>query len=135
MIRKIIKDKRGVSELVSTAAMMLVIFLLAGIILQLMAVGTAQLAVTAAAFSAARAATRSDAPYATAVETAEQYGSGFLQDWADRLNVSLVSDDPENIEPGDKITIEVTYTAEPLFSAFPMPVVRGSSTQIMEELP
>jgi len=113
--------------------MLLIIFLLAGIILQLMAVGTAQLAVTAAAFSAARAATRSATPYDTALDTAKQYGNGFLHDWQSRISVSLLA--PDGLDPGDKITVEVTYTAAPLFSEFPMPAVKGSSTQVMEELP
>ncbi|AEE97560.1 hypothetical protein [Mahella australiensis] len=133
MLRKLITDKRGVSELVSTAAVLLILFLLTGMILQMMALGTAQLTVTASAFSAARAAARSEAPYETAKEAAERYGTGFLKDWIDRLNVTLTA--PGGFDPGDRITVEVTYEVPPLFSYFPSPIVRGESTQIMEEIP
>jgi Flp pilus assembly protein TadG len=133
MLQNLINDKRGVSELVSTACMLLIIFLLAGIILQLIAVGTAQLAVTVAAFSAARAATRSETPYDTAVDTARHYGNGFLKDWQERITVNFLS--PETLNPGNRITVEVSYPVPPLFSEFPPPIVKGVSTQVMEELP
>jgi len=132
-VHELSKDRRGVSELMVTAFMLFIMFLVAGMMMQLIGVATAQLAVNAAAFSAARAAAKSETPYDTAVAVAEEYGKRFLAGWEERSEIIFSA--PDGISPGSKITVEITYTVPQFFTVFPPPQVRGVSSQVMEELP
>lgn len=132
-MHKLSKDRRGVSELMVTAFMLFIMFLVAAMMMQLIGVATAQLAVNAAAFSAARAAAKSETPYDTAVAVANKYGQRFLAGWDERSEIIFSA--PDGINPGSEITVEITYNVPQFFTVFPPPQVRGVSSQVMEELP
>jgi len=133
MLKLLVKDRHGVSEFMVTACMLFIMFLLAAMLTQLIGVAIAQLAVNAAAFSAARAAAKSESPYDTAIAIANEYGQLFLKDWAKQSTITFSA--PDGISPGNKITVEIVYEVPRFFTIFLPPQVRGISSQVMEELP
>ena len=79
MFKKLMKDKRGVSEIVSTAGMVFILTLFFVLMLQISAYNTSQAVVHQAAFEAARAAAKSSTPYNTAVQTAKDFGKNYIE--------------------------------------------------------
>lgn len=132
MLRKFLKDERGVSEIVATAGMTLVMFLLFTLMLQIVILGTSQIAVNEAAFEAARSAARSSTPYTTAVQTAQNFGKGFIANWTNNVNVTM----PQAAsQAGQPLTVQVSYNVPTLLTIFKPTPVYGQSTQILEEQP
>lgn len=131
-IKKFSKDKRGISEYVSAASLIPVLMMLFAIAIQLTVLGVLQLAVNEAAFEAARAAARSPAPYATALQTAKNFGNSFILGWSQKVQVQMIQT-PSN--PGDPVTVQVSFPVPQFFSMFGTKTVYGSSSQIWEERP
>jgi hypothetical protein len=131
-VKRLLRDRRGISEYVAAASLIPVLMLLFAVAIQLTVLGVLQLAVNEAAFEAARSSARSPTPYATAVQTAQNFGNGFILGWKNKVQVTMVQA-PNN--PGDPITVQVSFPV-PQFS-FPLQTktVYGSSTQTWEERP
>jgi len=131
-IKSLLKDRRGISEYVAAASLIPVLMLLFAIAIQLTVLGVLQLAVNEAAFEAARSAARSPTPYATAVQTAQNFGNGFILGWKNKVQVTMIQS-PNN--PGDPVTVQVSFPVPQFFSAFQTKTVYGSSSQVWEERP
>jgi|Wag4MinimDraft_1082647.scaffolds.fasta_scaffold00201_7 Flp pilus assembly protein TadG len=132
MFKKMIKDKRGVSELVSSAAMVFVLSLFFVLMLQISVYNTAQAVVHQAAFEAARAAAKSPTPYATAVQAAKDFGKNYIRNWENSITVTMPV---QPTQPGQIFTVNVTYNVPILSNLFKSTTVSSSSTQIWEEMP
>lgn len=130
--KRLLKDRRGISEYVAAASLIPVLMLLFAMAIQLTVLGVLQLAVNEAAFEAARAAARSPTPYATAVQTAQNFAKGFILGWKDKVRVTMVQTPNK---PGDPVTVQVSFPVPQFFSALQTKTVYGSSTQIWEERP
>jgi Flp pilus assembly protein TadG len=128
----LMKDKKGIDGFVVTAFLIPIVMLLVMIVFQLMVTGADQLAVNEAAFEAARSAARSSTPYQTALTTAQNFGSGFIYGW--KNNVTVTMPQVPN-QAGDPLTVQVTFPVPQFFKPLATPTVKGSSTQILEELP
>jgi|CZCB01.1.fsa_nt_gi Flp pilus assembly protein TadG len=132
-MHRLLKDRRGVSEVMVSACMIFIMFMLAAMLMQIIGYAISKLAVNAAAFTAARAAVKTETPYETAEAVAEEYGRMFLRDWEENMEVVLHA--PDGINPGSLITVEITYEVPKFFNIFSPPPARGISSQVMEELP
>lgn len=132
VLKKLIKDKKGISPFLSSAAMIPIVFMLFAVFLQFTLIGTAQLAVNEAAFEAARSAARSSTPQQTAVQTAQNFANGFLIGWAKNITVTVNMPDTN---PGSPVTVQVAYPVPRLFSLFQTTTVYGASTQVLEDVP
>jgi len=132
LIKRLLKDKKGISEYVAAASLIPVLMFLFAMALQLTVLGVLQLAVNEAAFETARSAARSPTPYATAVQTAQNFGNGFILGWKDKVQVTVIQT-PNN--PGDPITVQVSFPVPQFFSPLQTKTVYGSSSQIWEERP
>ncbi|KHO63221.1 hypothetical protein THYS13_13420 [Thermoanaerobacter sp. YS13] len=132
LIKRLLKDKKGISEYVAAASLIPVLMFLFAMALQLTVLGVLQLAVNEAAFETARSAARSPMPYATAVQTAQNFGNGFILGWKDKVQVTMIQT-PNN--PGDPITVQVSFPVPQFFSPLQTKTVYGSSSQIWEERP
>ncbi|AAM25238.1 hypothetical protein VTU32_06595 [Thermoanaerobacter sp. CM-CNRG TB177] len=130
--KRLLKDRRGISEYVAAASLIPVLMLLFAMAIQLVVLGVLQLAVNEAAFEAARSAARSPTPYATAVQAAQNFANGFILGWKSKVQVTMVQT-PNN--PGDPVTVQVSFPVPQFFSALQAKTVYGSSTQIWEERP
>lgn len=130
MFKKLLKDKKGLSSFLSSAAMMPIVFMLFAMFLQFTIIGTAQLAVNEAAFEAARSAARSSNPQQTAVQTAQNFANGLIIGWKDKITVTVNMPDTN---PGSPVTVQVAYPVPQLFSPFQTKTVYGVSTQILED--
>lgn len=131
-IKKLLKDKKGISEYIASASVIPIFILLFAMSIQFSVYGVLQLAVNEAAFEAARSAARSPTPYATAVQTVQNFANGFILGWKDKVQVTMIQA-PNN--PGDPITVQVSFPVPQFFSALQTKTVYGSSSQIWEEKP
>jgi Flp pilus assembly protein TadG len=132
MLKRFIKDQRGVSEIVSTAGMVFVLTLLFVLMLQISVYNTAQAVVHQAAFEAARAAAKSPTPYATAVQAAKDFGKNYIRNWENSITVTMPV---QPTQPGQIFSVNVTYNVPILSNLFKSTTVSSSSTQIWEEMP
>lgn len=132
MFKRIIKEKRGVSELVSSAGMLFVLSLFFLLMIQINIYNTSQAVVHQAAFEAARAAAKSPTPYATAVQTAKDFGKNYIRNWENSITVMMPI---QPTQPGQPFTVQVTYNVPILSNLFKSAAVTSSSTQIWEETP
>ncbi len=117
----------------------LLLLLIAGIV-QFGFILNAKIAVSSASYEAARAATLSEDPAATALKVAKDYAGSNLPGWDynDRLEVrtNIVGNDP-----GDPINVEVIYQVPLFFKNIESLVgdensmieVKGTSVMRMEE--
>lgn len=132
MFKRMIKEKRGVSELVSSAGMLFVLSLFFLLTIQINVYNTSQAVVHQAAFEAARAAAKSPTPYATAVQTAKDFGKNYIRNWENSITVVMPV---QPTQPGQPFTVQVTYNVPVLSNLFKSAAVTSSSTQIWEETP
>lgn len=132
IIKKIIEDKRGVSELVSSAAMIFVLSLFFVLMIQINVYNMSQTTVNEAAFEAARAAAKSPTPYQTAVQTAKEFGKDFIRNWENSITVTMPQ---QPSQPGQSFSVQVSYNVPILSNLFKSATVTGYSTQVWEELP
>jgi Flp pilus assembly protein TadG len=136
---KTLRREEGSALIESVLTLPLMLLLLAGII-QFGFLFNAKVAVNSASFEAARQATTSLSPAATAVTVAENYAGGSLPGWkiGERLEVAVSTAGGV----GDSVTVRVSYQV-PLFFEHLLPItttggvmkVSGWSTMYIEERP
>ncbi|ADV78704.1 hypothetical protein Thebr_2261 [Thermoanaerobacter brockii subsp. finnii Ako-1] len=104
MIRRFLKDNRGASQLISTAALLPILLFIMASIVNISVVSNMQTLVNEAAFEGARIGIKSDTPEQTAQMAVLNFGDG-ITGWkmGDRLAVSTSL-------KNDMLTVEVRYT-------------------------
>jgi hypothetical protein len=131
--KKLIKDKRGMSNLL--VFMLLLPFLVGFVIAmaQLTIIGVSQSVVNNAAFEGARAGARAARPTSAAVQSANKYGSSIFNNWNTKSSVKAKTS-------GNTLTVTVKYTF-PTYAYFNMESIRmtktvqASSSQLIENRP
>lgn len=129
------------SMLLETALISPILILLLAGIIQFGFILNAKVAVNAASYEAAKAATLSDDPRSKAIESAGDYASGSLPGWSyeERLKVQVYL---SGTEPYDTVDVTVIYSVPVFFpKVLPESVagqdglldIKGSSVMRLEE--
>ena len=127
---KLLKDQRGVGELVGGMVAIFFMSLTVVAIIVIMQAWNVKLATQQAAFEAARAGIVSDTPVQTAQTVAKNFASGLIPNW----NTVQVSAVLQGSLPNQNLQVTVTYRYAPKI----LPTawnITGQATMRMEDAP
>lgn len=145
MFAKLLKDKKGLEQIIPFLVFLPFLFIMFIAITQVLVYGYSKMFVQQAAYVAARAgASHPDNCYVYAMDAANSYGQRFLYDWDNRKYVVIEfpdAEDPSNPKPGETIRVTIYYDF-PKFPWWELYLKFGMSDeivaraeQIIEELP